>query len=372
MFQRRLLGHIVGWTLLIAATFGGPATANIFEVRDVAVDVTAKTAAQAREVALADGGAIAFRLLLQRLTLTEDHARLPELASGDVAAYVSDFSISDEKTSAVRYLAKLHFRFKPGEVRNLLRGAALLFAETPSKPILVLPVFQAASGLVLWEDPNPWLEAWNQREPVNGLVRLALPLGDLADINALKVQQAVRGDVAALSKLAERYKAGDAVVAYARVGLDPVGSGARRIDISMTRFNVQREPETVFLAFGQEDGEEVIDLLVRGADAVANRLEDSWKRENLLVSGEAGIAPVAVPITGLRDWLNVQKRLKNVTVVLDLKTILMSLDEVRVNLHYVGTAAQLKIALGQSDLALVQEDNEWVLYPSGAAPERKQ
>ena len=59
-------------------------------------------------------------------------------------------------------------------------------------------------------------------------------------------------------------------------------------------------------------------------------------------------------------------------MVLDLEIVLMSLDEVRVNLHYVGTVAQLQTALGQSDLALVQEDNEWVLYPSGAAPERKQ
>ena len=52
---------------------------DVFEVRDVAVDVTAETAAQAREQAHAEGEAVAFRILLERLTLRIEHEGLPHL-----------------------------------------------------------------------------------------------------------------------------------------------------------------------------------------------------------------------------------------------------------------------------------------------------
>lgn len=193
---------------------------------------------------------------------------------------------------------------------------------------------------------------------------MALPLGDLTDINAVSVQQAVRGEVDALSALANRYRAGDTVVAYARRGLNPDGAG-QRVDVSITRFSPHREPETTLLAIAQVDGETPDQLLVRVTDAVAAQLEDSWKRENLLVGGEHGVAAVTVPIAGLADWLDVRKKLSAVAVVREVETVLMSLDEVRVNLHFVGDQTQLQTALGQSDLAMVREENEWVLYPSG-------
>ena len=367
MIERRLLAIWGGILVAACIWLGGVAHANVFEVRDVAVDVTANTAAEAREAALADGEAMAFRRLLERLTLSEDHGVLPALKPGEISDYVIDFSISNEKTSAVRYLAQLHFRFKPAAVRELLLDAGLQFAETPSKPVLMLPVYQPASGLVLWEDPNPWREAWSRRHSVDGLLHVALPLGDLSDISALSVQQAVRGEVAALSKLANRYKAGDTVVAYARVGLNPDGAG-RRTDVSITRFSPQHEPETNLLAITQEEGESVADMLIRAADSVADQLEDQWKRENLLVGGEAGVTAITVPITGLGDWLDVQKRLKKVAVVRQVETVLLSLDEVRVNLHYVGAASQLQTALRQTDMTLVREENEWVLYPTGGVP----
>ena len=367
MAGRRLIGVII---ILVAALAAGPAAAatmDVFEVRDVAVDVTATTASAARERALQQGHVAAFRKLLERLTLSTDHASLPQFEPAEVAAFVNDFSISDEKTSAVRYLAKLHFRFRADDIRKLLRDAGLQFAETPSKPVLVLPVFQSAGGLVLWEDPNPWREAWNRRQSGTGLVTLALPLGDLTDIGALNVQQAVRGEVDALGKLANRYHAGDSVVAYARLGLNPDGQG-QRVDVSVTRFSPHHEPDTRLMALDQQGKEAVDALMRRAADNVAAALEDQWKRENLLTGGEAGVAAVTVPITSLADWLGVRKRLQSVAVVRGIETVLMSLDEVRVNLHYVGAAQQLQTALGQSDLALVREDNEWVLYPSGAVP----
>ncbi len=368
---RRIPSLIFGFLVMALQTpFTTAAMADVFEVQGVPVDVTAETAAKARGQALARGQDEAFRRLLERLTLNEDAERLPEPGSLEVTEFVSDFSVSGEKTSSVRYLAKMNVRFKPAPVRDLLRSQGIRFAETTSKPVLVLPVLQSASGAQLWEDGNTWRRAWNLRQAGEGLVPLALPLADLADISAVNVDQAVRGDVDRLTGLAVRYNAGDTIVSFARLGLAP-GSTGRRVEISSTRFSARHDPMTDLVSFNQQTGESEEALLVRAADAVASRLEEDWKIENLLVHDGQGVSAVTVPISSLKDWLDVKRRLGAVSVVRSLDLVLISLDEVRINLHYVGAPEQLQTALGQADLALVREDEEWVLYPAGIAPPGK-
>ena len=51
--------------------------------------------------------------------------------------------------------------------------------------------------------------------------------------------------------------------------------------------------------------------------------------------------------------------------------VLLSLDEVRINLHYVGQTEQLTGALAQAELTLVNEDGEWVLYLADVRPADK-
>ena len=342
------------------------AWANVFELHGVPVDVTADNAAQARRQALARGQDEAFRRLLERLTLKEDAEKLPEPGSLVVTEFVSDFSVSNEKTSTVRYLADLSVRFKAAPVRSLLRELGIPFAETTSKPILILPVFQGLAGVLLWEDANTWREAWNLRRGGSGLVRIALPLADLADISALHVQHAVSGDVDRLTVLAERYGAGDTVVSYARIGQDPK-SGDRRLEISNTRYSSRQEPVTDLVALPLTSSENVEALMLRAVDAVAAKLEEDWKYENLLDHDGEWVSAVTVPIASLRDWLNVKKRLGSVSVIRRMEMVLISLDEVRINLHHVGAPEQLQTALGQTDLTMVREDDEWLLYPAGLA-----
>ena len=355
-------------TLVLLAAPG--AWANVFELQGVPVDVTADNAAQARSQALARGQDEAFRRLLERLTLKEDAEKLPEPGSLVVTEFVSDFSVSNEKTSTVRYLATLSVRFKAAPVRSLLRELGIRFAETTSKPILILPVFQGLVGVLLWEDANTWREAWNLRRGGSGLVRIALPLADLADISALHVQHAVSGNVDRLTGLAVRYSAGDTVVSYARIGQDPQ-SGGRRLEISNTRYSSRQEPVTDLVALPLTSSENVEALMLRAVDAVAAKLEEDWKYENLLDHDGEWVSAVTVPIGSLKDWLNVKKRLGSVSVIRRMEMVLMSLDEVRINLHHVGAPEQLQTALGQTDLAMVREDDEWVLYPAGLSPPGK-
>jgi hypothetical protein len=334
-----------------------------FEVSGVAVDVTAETAAAAREKALLEGEARAFRHLLERLTLRGDHDRLPDLGGDEISTYVLDFAIAEEKTSAVRYLARLDFRFKADDVRRLLTDYGLRFAETSSKPLLVLPVYQAVAAMRLWDDPNPWLEAWKALPPADGLVPLVLPLGDLMDIAAIGVDQAVNGDVQRLAAVAGRYNTADVLVARAilRTGV----TGLPEIEVVVSRHGSVAERRSVVAALAAQPGETVEAVLRRAAAQVSRQVEDRWKRDNLLLFDQSAVVAVIVPIAGLAIWLDVRGRLAGVAVVQRVDLVLLSRDEVRVNLHYIGEHGQLIVALKQADLDLSRQGDDWILSLSG-------
>ncbi len=359
----RFFGLFLG--LFIAFGAGEPraALADVFEVKDIVVDVTDESATLARKKALEQGSSAAFQKLLERLTLLRDRPRLPRLEQAEISSFVRDFGVSDEKTASKRYLARLSYRFKPQAIRDLLTDFNLEFAETQSKPVLVLPVYQAAGTIALWDDPNPWRDAWANVTEAEGLVPLKRAQGDLADVASIGAEQALQGDRERLQDIADRYQTGAVIVANGQLGFDGT-INRQRLDVYVTRYGNDPEPLTEELSYQQGEQESLAQLLTRAAFEVSDFIENQWKELNLLKLDRPNIAAVAVPITGLSDWLSVKERFKSVALVRRAELVLLSLDEARVNLHYVGEPEQLRVSLGQADLTMVQEDGEWVVYLS--------
>jgi uncharacterized protein DUF2066 len=360
--MRKAVLVLLGLGLLIAG-FKAPvqaATPDVYEVSGVAVDVTAETAAVARDKALADGHEQAFRRLLLRLTLKSDHDRLPGFKADAVAPYVQDFSIAKEKASTTRYLASLNFRFKRTEIRNLLMDYGFRFAETPSKPVLVLPVYREAGAHLLWDTPNPWRQAWDAQPPAAGLVPMILPLGDLSDIAAIGAEQAVGGDIQRLNAIAKRYGTDDSLVVLASRVTD--FRGTESLEVTISRYGSPGGEQTLVRIFSAAPEEPLAALLDRAALEIMVEVEDAWKRDNQLDFGNPALIAVTIPVGGLADWLAIRQRLAGVASIRYTDVVLMSRSEVRANLHFVGSAEQLALALAQADLMLSEsEQGVWTM-----------
>ena len=103
---RESFGQLSGLLALLGLlACGGTAVAqsdsDIFTVRDVAVDETAATAAEARQIALAAGQRRAFRRLIDRLVPLDQQELVPSPDANVLQYYVRDFSVANERTSAV-------------------------------------------------------------------------------------------------------------------------------------------------------------------------------------------------------------------------------------------------------------------------------
>ena len=338
--------------------------ADAFTIEHVEVDATADSAAAARERAIASGQQIAFNRLLDRLTLHDQRTGLPQPSAAEIGDLVRDFAVEDEKASAVRYLASLSVRFRPDEIRALLRNAGVPFAETMSKPIVVVPLFRSNAGMALWDGTNPWLHGWQNIRP-DGLVPFVTPLGDLDDTVALDAAKAQAGNAEGLSTLAWRYQAGSVIVATA----EPRQQDGRALTVQLTtaRYN----------ADGSRDGAPATrTITVEGNDAdaqwrnaaagMAEGIEDAWKRANLIRFDAEHSLVTTVPLSALGDLLEVRQRLAGVSFLRSYDVLYLARDTAQFRLNFFGDERQLSIALAQNDLTLEQDATGWVLRKRGA------
>ncbi len=354
--------------MLSLSSVAGAQTLDVFTVANIPVDVTAKTAAAARKQALADGEKRAFELLLKRLTIRIDYQRLPVLEAKEISGYVQDFGVANEKNSLVRYLANLTYRFKPRDIRFLLRDSDIPFAETRSKPILVLPVYQVAGAVSLWDDPNPWWQAWADRSKdaksakivkIDGLVPMIFASGDLTDISIIGAELAVKGDEQRLAAIAKRYRVATTMVALAT--LSSTSRGKPVLKISIFRYGENESRQAFSTEITAQQGEGIDALLNRAAVEIRARIEDQWKADNLLEFERAGVVAVTLPINSLKQWVDAKRRLARVAVIENTELVLLSRNEVRLNIHYIGEAEQLKLALAQADMVLTKDEGNWIV-----------
>jgi hypothetical protein len=372
MFPRRR-SSLGTWYLLalaaLALACAGPAAARaqqvdsrseVFTVRNVPVDTTATTAAQAREEALASAQRAAFETLLGRLVLASDAAKRPKVDEATLADLVSGFEVQQEKNSPVRYIATLTYTFKPRAVEQVLRQSGVEFAETPSKPVLVLSVLVNGDTKALWEDPNPWRVAWTDLPPSTGLVPFVAPIGDIEDIGAVTVAQALAGEADKLQAIANRYGAGSTLVTTATVKKDADGN-LTGLDLAISRTGQGIDQPVSVLSVPATPGETLDALSTRAALAVETDVTERWKQDNLLHFDQAQDALVSVPIGKLEDWLKIRGRLDQVAFVSRADLVALTRTEAVVDIAFLGDPAQLTMALQQRDLVLTQEGNALVL-----------
>ncbi len=336
-----------------------------FTVRGIEVDVRADNAAQARDRAFAAGQYEAFQRLMARLVPEAARDQVPDLAVEDIVPMVRDVAVSDEKASSVRYIASLGVRFKGDAVREFLRGAGVPYAEGRDEPLLVLPVFIAEAGPVLWSDPNPWRDAWT-RGSAGALVPIHAPLGELADLAAISADQALLMERTALEAIAARYGVADVLVATARLDDGTDGAAALVLDLSPFGPSVPRPVRRLTLPAEADEARE--NLMARGVETVAAAVDEAYKAGNVIAADRGGSLLVEAPLAGLESWLALRRRLDMVSLLDGYRVSSLSTQRAQMILDHVGEPADLIDALARRGLALVlADDGRWTLRADDTA-----
>jgi hypothetical protein len=339
---------------------------NLYVVRDIEVDVTAATAAEAREQALAEAERRAFQVMIDRLTLQRDRASAKRFADGEIASATRDFWVSREKVSPVRYLATLNYQFRPERVSALLRAKGIPFVATTAPKVLVVPVLwqgeKAAPG-----GADPWLAAWSSLVP-EGLLPIVVDGGDAST----PPEKLLAADEAVLAGLTARHGVADVLVVIAAPdskpdpgGADPTQAGAAGYSLPVIAkrrltFRPATQSEEVFVGTADET---VQRLYARAAAAMLASLERDWKESRLAIvaEGEVGVTAIDVAAADLKSWLTIRRRLEAIPSVRRVDVVMFSRTVVRVNLHHHGPADDLSARLTAAGFLVDPAPPVWTL-----------
>ena len=134
-------------------------SASTLEVTDIDVDVTGKTAEEARLEGWRQAQVKGWKKLWAQ-TMRRPIAQAPTLSDSVLNSMVSSIVIENEQIGPRRYIARLGILFDRARAAQLL-GIGGSIGQA-SAPYLVIPVVLSGSTYQSFESRNEWLKAWNR------------------------------------------------------------------------------------------------------------------------------------------------------------------------------------------------------------------
>ena len=338
---------LVAVTAFAAPVRAAPARPDLFSITGIKVEASAESAISARDAAMSQGRAAAWTKLFHRLTTAANWRKQPALNEKALERMIRGFEVANERRSTTRYLAEVSFHFNPNAVRNLLRQSNIPYTEARSPPVLVIPLVAGGSGF----DPvGAWTAAWKDAGLQQGLVPFITPASDDPDLDLLDRPDVTQLDWNALTAMARRYNAAAVILAVASedaktvqmIELSPAGRVAASFAYAQSSFSAD-------------------------AQAVAERAEDTWKSRNAVDYAVRSQLVADVQFDSLDDWARIRAGLAAVRSIADVDVMGLTLHEAEIGLTYSGRPEQLRDALAQQKLELLNMDGLFTLQQAAVS-----
>lgn len=329
-----------------------PAAAdNTFAVGNIHVDASAASVVAARNAAIAGGRPAAWQTLFRRLTRQQDWARQPVLDDATLQRIITGYLPANEKRSTRRYVAEVTYMFNPGAVAHVLQGAGIPYTSVQAKRILVIPM---APG---YSRGSGWAAALASPRFATSMVPYAIPAGDALDVSVLgglPFDKATWNDV---EPAASRIHASEAVLIQAAV------TGAK-LTITLRRLGANQLPAVSSFEIPILQGAQ--STYPAAADAAVRALEDLYKTHVAADFSQKSKLVAEVHVASLAQFAGLQNSLTGVPNVSNVTVVAMDIGEARLSISYIGSADQLRDAMAQAGLVLVNRGGAWQLSLAGA------
>jgi hypothetical protein len=345
-------------TILVALTTFAPwssqaqiSNGNTFTIGGIEEDVTGADAVQARQTAIREARQKAVKLLVDRMVAPEDRAKVPPVSDQRLESMVRGVEFERERTAGTRYSATIGVVFGADPVKQWLGEAGISIVETVARAALVIPLWKDKTGLEPLDDRNAWRDAWTGLDTLGSSVPVAMVRGDQLDQDAITVEQAYVGDVTALSRLDQRYRAPVVIVAIAE------GDKEGPIKVGGVRYDMQTGARSELMSLTVQDPGQ----LAAAAKQIHAKLDQDWRGlATVRRDQEAGL-DVVVPIQTLGDWVKVRQRLGGIPAIKSMAVRQLEADHADLHLDYYGSPEDLQKTLSQVGLQLEKDADKWRL-----------
>ena len=332
---------------------------------EVDVDVSGKDAADAREQAMMKAHTDALAELLGKFTTPEQvNHIITTLDIGKVNSLVRGTEVLDEKISSNRYRARLQVTFDADEISNLIgkNGAGNTTEQIVATvgSFLIIPAYEEDGVQMLWEESNPWRNAWKVQglEVTSG--DIVVPFGDTNDIKVVDYSNVASANFSALLPLTLRYGVSDVVILQAKLSHTP------DLQVDVVKRRINRTQNEVNLTSYRADPQETKDaLLSRAAKDITESLQhkktEEMEASKTVSGGERNNVMVLASISTLASWTQLRTKLATLPMIDKLEVLALAPQQVDLIIHYRGTPDSLGNAITSQNIRLVKNPDYWVI-----------
>ncbi len=318
---------------------------EVFSVHNVKMDITSKTAAQAKNTAVLTAQKQAFNILIKRLSMLNANEIIAlEVEDKDINSILADFDISEEKSSDVRYTGIFNFNFNPKKTSAFFKTKGVAFTSIKSSPVLIIPIwikenYRGKEEALLWEDGNLWKQAWEKFPNDSFLVPTKLPVGDLRDLSQISTSKIIEGEIEDLDNILDRYDVKDLVVTIAN-------KDSKGLTIYTKRYGLDEisAQSSIFINGNNKTYGEVLSEAVA---KVNNELSTLWKEKTITKADEISYIDASIEISSIEDLNKIKDLIKDITIINEYKENILSVDQVTFDIYYQGSFFDFKLAMSQ-------------------------
>lgn len=342
-----------GLFLLGAVLFWG--TAQAADERyavEVSVDVTDANASAAQQRAMNEANRAAIAAVAKRITTSDGVAHLTAMTDDQLVNFVKEVSVVEEKSSAVRYMARLKVVLNEDMLKQYMKERELPVMVQTGAKVLVIPVFREFSSDApqLWESSNMWKQAWDATPAAGGAVRLVSLPASGANYAIMDARRAAAVDGEALDKLMRLNGADDAYV------LDATYDGIDGLVIRATSYS--GDVRTIRVEGPRSSGMELFNNAVQQVSA---ELESRISQKNMSDAAQENVAVVLYNFNRLADWVAVENELRGVSLVSNVEVQALGSGRVQFKLTYISSMDKLLQVLRGLSMRLLEHDSYYVL-----------
>lgn len=328
--------------LIVALLLSFNAKADVSFEAGVNVDETASNSAQAKQVAMNKAYREAFLKVASQIVSAENVKVLDELTDEQILHFIKEVQIVAEKSGANSYRADLNIKIKENLLKQYCQENNMLEENSAPSRVLILPVFSDTEykDKVLWEDGNVWRTSWLEKGIIkSGNLDFEVIKDTPQNKNLVNVDNANFIDN-------ETYKKLSLINGVKNIfTISAIRAGANTLVIGIKSFPLVAEKSIVI----NQDDAKIFDVAIEKSvslitAAVQNKVVDT-------ALSQGGTIEVVSNIS-LKDWLNMEKKLKSIAQIKKVTTNTFGGGKISFLLEFSGSFDALVRTLAQEDMHL--------------------
>lgn len=316
----------------------------------VSVEKEAENSALAKEEALKDAYRQAFLNVAERLTTKENVEKLNELKDEQLVLFVTETDVVAEKSSSNTYRADLNIKINGDLLKQYMLENNMIEVVSVPADILIIPTFGDTQymGNVLFEDGNVWRDVLLSKGHIKaGQLNFDVIANNPSNNAFLTADNVLNMSEDVYEKIKFINNAKNIWIVHA------VRAGQNNVVLVIKQYGGEEKRITVH----DDNG----DPFEKAVEEMVNYIYNMMQQKNADQSAYQSKINVMYEYQKLKDWVDLQKKLKTVPQVKNIETGVMDRGKVRFGIEFSGTIDVLENALKDAGLSLRFQNGIYVI-----------